>query len=193
MAIKSGFINLKAILKKAWAYRQEIYRQVKNRSQPIRDIIIDYSTLAYFEKGAQLKIDIFKLIEILSVGAIRGAVFVCDSISPTSSKGSFAATLEQQNMFPIQLPLHYAKQRGIDYCIETLILDTPGEEVQELLLLSKDGEHFGAPLNHVRQHRIRTLLGKLPQAPEPLLDAVDDNIDLNETVLRRCLREMALG
>ncbi len=185
---QSGFTNLKAILEKARAYRLDTYRQVKYPSQPIRDIIIDYSTLAYYEKGAKLKIDIFKLLEILSGRAIRGAVFVCDSISPTSSKGTFAATLQQQSVFPIQLPLQYAKQRGIDYCIETLILDTPSEDVQELLLLSKDGEHFGAPLNHVRKHGIRTLLGKLPQAPEPLLDAVDDSIDLNETVLRTCLR-----
>ncbi len=185
---KTGFTNLKAILEKAQAYRQEIYQMVKDRAQPIRDIIIDYSTLAYYEKGAKLKIDIFKLLGILSVGAIRGAVFVCDSISPTSSKGTFAVTLQKQSVFPIQLPLQYAKQRGIDYCIEALILDTPGEDVQELLLLSKDGEHFGAPLNHVRKHGIHTLLGKLPQAPEPLLDAVDDSIDLNETVLRTCLR-----
>ena len=91
-------------------------------------------------------------------------------------------------MFPILLPLQHDKQRGIDYCIETLILDTPGEQVQDLLLLSKDGEHFGAPLNHVRQHGIRTLLGKLPMAPEPLLDAADECIELTEDVLRSCLR-----
>ncbi len=176
------------MLEKARAYRQGIYESLQHSSRPLRDIIIDYSTLAYYEKGASFKIDIFKLLDLLSAGAERGAIFVCDSISPTSSKGTFAMALQQANFFPIFLPLKYDKQRGIDYCIITLILDTPGAVVQELLLLSKDGEHFGAPLNHVRQHGIRTLLGKLPQAPEPLLDASDENIDLNETVLRTCLR-----
>lgn len=186
--IKSSFTELKAILENARLYRLGVYQSLQDHTSPIRDIIIDYSTLAYYEKGAKLKIDIFKLLEILSAGSTRGAVFVCDSISPTSSKGTFASNLQQKHIFSIQLPLQHEKQRGIDYCVETLILNTPAEDVQELLLLSKDGEHFGAPLNHVRQHDIRTLLGKLPQAPEPLLDAVDDCIDLNETVLRTCLR-----
>ncbi len=184
----TGFTELQSVLKNASLYRQGIYQSLQDHSRPIRDIIIDYSTLAYYEKGASWKIDIFKLIDLLSAGAERGAIFVCDSISATSSKGTFAAALQQANFFPILLPLKHDKQRGIDYCVETLILETPGENVQELLLLSKDGEHFGAPLNHLRQHGIRTLLGKLPQAPEPLLDAVDDTIDLNETVLRTCLR-----
>ncbi len=184
----TGFTELKAVLQNAHLYREGIYHSLQGHSRPIRDIIIDYSTLAYYEKGAKLKIDIFKLLGVLSAGVIRGAVFVCDSISPTSSKGTFATTLQQQQVFPILIPLMHEKQRGIDYCVETLILETPGENVQELLLLSKDGEHFGAPFNHIRQHGIRTFLGKLPQAPEPLLDAADESIDLDETVLRGCLR-----
>src|SRR5271157_2310966 len=181
---KSSFTRLKEILEDASAYRRGIYQQVQSHAAPLRDIIIDYSTLAYYEKGAQLKIDLFKLLEVLATGATRGAVFVCDSISPTSTKGTFAAALQEHGVFPILLPLQHEKQRGIDYCIEALILGTPGEQVQDLLLLSKDGEHFGAPLNHVRQHGIRTLLGKLPKAPEPLLDAADEWIELTDDVLQ---------
>lgn len=185
---RSGFTELKTILEEARSYRCGIYQHLQDQSGPLRDIIIDYSTLAYYEKGANLKIDLFKLLGVLTYGATRGAVFVCDSISPTSSKGTFASALQQQDIFPIILPLKHDKQRGIDYCIETLLLDTSGKDVQEILLLSKDGEHFGAPLNHIRQHGLRTMLGKLPQTPEPLIDAADECIDLNEAMLRTCLR-----
>ncbi|OLS14280.1 MAG: hypothetical protein RBG13Loki_2104 [Promethearchaeota archaeon CR_4] len=186
--LKTGFTELKVILEEARSYRLGIYKRLQNQSGSLRDIIIDYSTLAYYEKGVRLKIDIFKLLEILSAGATRAAVFVCDSISPTSSKGTFASALREQDIFPILLPLKHDKQRGIDYCIETLLLDTSSTDVQEVLLLSKDGEHFGAPLHHVRQHRLHTLLGKLPQAPEPLIDAADEIIDLKDIMLRTCLR-----
>ncbi len=93
------------------------------------------------------RIDLLKLVEILAGSARLGATMVVNGRGWNAEV--YAAWLLGHGMIPTFLPMREGRQKGVDYLVQQIIMDTPGTRAQELVLLCTDGEHFTTPLEHV--------------------------------------------